>query len=93
MIRFVLAAAVLTAATSLHAQATERAVFLVRLGSDTIAVERASRIGHQLEGKLVIRSPALRIGQQLTLTDSSTVARVVTTVGVGAAGDSVQQRA
>jgi len=93
MIRFVLAAAVLTAATSLHAQATERAVFLVRLGSDTIAVERASRIGQQLEGKLVIRSPALRIGQQLTLTDSSTVARVVTTVGVGAAGDSVQQRA
>ncbi len=93
MIRFVLAAAALTAATSLHAQASERAVFLVRLGADTIAVERASRTGAQLEGRLLIRSPALRIGQQLTLTDSSAVARVVTTVGIGATSDSVQQRA
>jgi dienelactone hydrolase len=93
MIRFALAAAVLTAATSLQAQSPERAVFLVRLGSDTIAVERASRSGAQLEGNLLIRSPALRIGQQVTLTDSSTVERVVTSVGLGATGDSVQQRA
>jgi dienelactone hydrolase len=93
MTRYGLAVIALTAATSLHAQTSERAVFLVRLGSDTIAVERASRTGAQLEGKLLIRSPAIRIGQQVTLTDSSTVERVVTTVGVGATGDSVQQRA
>src|SRR3979411_820128 len=93
MTRFILAAAALTAAPSLHAQSPERAVFLVRLGADTIAVERASRTGAQLEGRLLIRSPALRIGQQVTLTESSTVERVVATVGVGATGDSVQQRA
>jgi alpha-beta hydrolase superfamily lysophospholipase len=93
MTRFVLAAAALMAATSLHAQGTERAVFLVRLGSDTIAVERASRSGDQLEGRLVMRSPALRMGQQITLNSASTVERVVTTLGLGATGDSVQQRA
>jgi uncharacterized protein len=94
MTRFVLTAAILMAATTtLRAQATERAVFLVRLGSDTIAVERASRTGAQLEGLLRIRSPALRIGQQVALTSAGTVERVVTTVGLGATGDSVQQRA
>lgn len=93
MRRFALALAALTVATSLHAQSTERAVFLVRLGTDTVAVERVTRSGAQLEGKLVIRSPALRIGQQVTLADSSTVARVEATVGAGATGDSIQQRA
>jgi dienelactone hydrolase len=93
MTRFVFAAVALMAATSLRAQATERAVFLVRLGSDTLAVERASHSGDQLEGRLVIRSPALRMGQQVTLNSASTVERVVTTLGLGAAGDSVQQRA
>jgi alpha-beta hydrolase superfamily lysophospholipase len=93
MIRFVPAAAALMAATSVHAQTTERAVFLVRLGSDTIAVERASRSGAQVEGRLLIRSPALRMGQQVTLNSASTVERVVTTLGLGATGDSVQQRA
>jgi pimeloyl-ACP methyl ester carboxylesterase len=97
MTRFVLVAAALAAApaatTPLHAQAPERAVFLVRLGNDTLAVEHASRSGLQVEGRLLLRAPVVRIGQQVTLTDSSTVERVVTTVGLGARGDSVQQRA
>jgi uncharacterized protein len=88
-----LALAALAAVAPLRAQSPERVVFLVRQGTDTIAVERASRSGSQLEGKLLIRSPTIRIGQQVALTDSSTVERVVTTVGLGASGDSLQQRA
>jgi dienelactone hydrolase len=77
----------------LNAQAPERAVFLVRQGAETLAVESASRQGTRLEGRLTLRQPMLRIGQEVTLTDSSTVARVVTRVSVGASGDTVHQRA
>jgi dienelactone hydrolase len=75
------------------AQAPERAVFLVRVGAETLAVENASRIGRQLEGRLVLRQPLLRLGQRLTLSDSSTVERMETAMSVGMTGDSVQQRA
>jgi alpha-beta hydrolase superfamily lysophospholipase len=75
------------------AQAPERAVFLVRQGADTLAVENASRDGTRLEGRLILRSPLLRIGQVVTLTDSSTVERLITLVSPVASGDTVQQRA
>jgi len=52
---FVLAAA---SPASLAAQgATESAAFVVRLGVDTVAVERFSRSATRLEGALVTRSP------------------------------------
>jgi hypothetical protein len=78
---------------TLRAQAPERAVFLVRVGAETLAVENVSRDGARLEGRLVMRTPLLRLGQQVTLSDSSTVERVTTAMSVGATGDSVQQRA
>lgn len=90
MRRTVLAFLLLPAAAS--AQSTERAVFLVRIGAETLAVENASRVGRDLEGRLVLRQPLLRLAQRVTLTDSSTVARVETAMSPGA-GDSVQQRA
>jgi dienelactone hydrolase len=91
--RWLAGALLATLAPSLGAQAVERAVFLVRIGPETLAVERASRIGRELEGQLLMRQPVLRLAQRVTLTDSSTVARVETAMSPGAAGDSVQQRA
>jgi dienelactone hydrolase len=85
--------ALLLLPAAIPAQSPERAVFLVRIGAETLAVENASRIGRELEGRLVIRQPLLRLAQRVTLTDSSTVARVETAMSPGAAGDSVQQRA
>ncbi len=87
------ALASLALAPALGAQATERAVFLVRLGNDTLAVENASRSGRRLEGRLLLRAPLLRIGQEVTLTDSSTVERVVTLMGDPTRGADTPRRA
>jgi uncharacterized protein len=80
-------------APAIGAQSPERALFLVRIGPETLAVEQASRLGRDLEGRLLMRQPVLRLAQRVTLTDSSTVARVETAMSPGVAGDSVQQRA
>jgi alpha-beta hydrolase superfamily lysophospholipase len=85
--------ALLPLPASARAQGAERAVYLVRQGSDTLAVETVSRTGDVLESRLLLRTPLLRIGQRVTLGDSSRVQRVVTTLAIGARGDSVQQRA
>src|SRR5258705_6144999 len=63
--------------STLRAQAPERAVFLVRQGAETLAVENTSRSGPRLEGRLLLRAPLVRIGQEATLTDSNTVRRVL----------------
>ena len=47
--------------TAARAQAPERGGFIVRLGNDTVAVERFSRTRTQLEGDVVTRSPETRI--------------------------------
>jgi uncharacterized protein len=87
------AASVALATTPLRAQSIERALFLITRGVDTLAVERASRAGRSGEGTLLVGGPVVaRIGQQVTLADSGTVERVVTTIWKGARGDSVQQR-
>ena len=78
---------------ALHAQSAERAVFLVRVGAETLAVENASLTGRLAEGRLVMRQPLLRLGQRVTLGDAGTVERVETAMSVGATGDSVRQRA
>jgi dienelactone hydrolase len=85
--------ALLLLPAAIPAQSPERALFLVRIGPETLAVEQAARIGRGLEGRLLMRQPVLRLAQRVTLTDSSTVARVEITMSPGAAGDSVQQRA
>lgn len=90
-IRMALALAAI--APTLGAQTSERALFLVRQGPDTLAVEQTARTGARFEGRLLMRTPLMRITQRVTLGDSSTVDRVATTVTPGAVGDSAQQRA
>ena len=80
-------------ALPLHAQVPDRAVFLVRQNAETLAVERASWNGPMLEGRLLVRSPLVRIVQYITLGDSGLVSRVVTEMSPGATGDTVRQRA
>jgi alpha-beta hydrolase superfamily lysophospholipase len=87
------AASVALATTPLHAQGAERAVFLITRGADTLAMERASNAGRAGEGTLLVGGPVVaRIGQQVTLSESGTVERVVTTIWKGARGDTLQQR-
>ena len=56
---FVATLAVLAAAAvpALAQGRVERAAFVVRLGADTLSVERFSRTGTRLEGELATRSP------------------------------------
>lgn len=90
------AAAVLSAlaalAPALHAQGAERAVFLVRFGSDTIAVERASRTATRLEGRLQMRLPPLRVAQTLLLGEAGAVTRLETEIADGARPDAPPRR-
>lgn len=78
-------------AAPLHAQ-SERAVFLVRHGGDTLAVEEMSHDGARFESTLRLRAPVVTLGQKITLSDSGTVREIVTSVAVGALGDSLVQR-
>jgi dienelactone hydrolase len=71
----------------LHAQ-RERAVFLVRHGADTVAVETTSRDGGLAEGAVRFRAPLLLVRQVVSFSHADTIARVVTDVGRGARGDS-----
>jgi dienelactone hydrolase len=80
-------------APALHAQSPERAVFLVRVGPDTVAVERASHDGARFEGHLLMRTPPLRIRQEVTIADSSRVERAVTLIGNPARGTATPRRA
>ncbi len=85
--------ALLLAPLALSAQQPERATFLVRHATDTLAVETMSRAGQQYTGELRLRTPVVTIGQQVALTDSGTVRTIATTVLAGVHGDSLVQRA
>jgi uncharacterized protein len=78
-------------AAPLHAQ-SERAVFLVRHASDTLAVESMTHTGARFEGTLRLRAPVVTLGQAIVLNDSGTVQQITTTVSIGARGDSLIQR-
>src|SRR4026208_1590249 len=56
--RYVMAASLLTAAPIAHAQT---GAFVVRLGTDTIAVERFQRIGDRIEGTVVRHTPLTNV--------------------------------
>jgi alpha-beta hydrolase superfamily lysophospholipase len=71
----------------LHAQ-SERALFLVRHGADTVAVETAWRGEGRAEGTVRFRAPLLRVRQVVSYSPANTIDRVVTTVGTGTLGDS-----
>lgn len=81
----------LLAPLALPAQ-SERAVFLVRRASDTLAVETVSRDGRRFDASLRLGTPVVTLGQQVTLSDSGTIHQIVTTVSAGARGDSLVQR-
>ena len=78
------------AAVSLGAQAVERAVFLVRLGRDTVAGENASYSGGRAESALRLRNPLVRIQRVLTLSPGAETRTMETTIGAGASGDSAR---
>lgn len=60
LVRTVVVASLLTASV-LHAQRPESGAFVVRLGSDTIALEQYTRTGNRIEGDLLSRVPQTRL--------------------------------
>jgi hypothetical protein len=73
--------------STLSAQAPERGGFIVRLGNDTVAVERFSRTRTQLEGDIVSRSPRTGITHYVaTLGPTGRITRYESALHAGAAG-------
>lgn len=80
------------AAVPLHAQAAERAVFLVRLGRDTLAVEKGSFAPGHVESSLLLRTPVTRINRTIVLSASGDMQSVTMTQGLGPTADSIVGR-
>ena len=85
--------ALLAAAGSRVEAQAERAVFLARVGGDTLAVETMSRTMTSAEALLRIRTPVLTVRQRVMISAANVVAKVTTLVGQGTRGDSALQRA
>jgi hypothetical protein len=82
----VLASAVVVPSV-LQAQIPERGGFIVRLGVDTVAVERFSRTPTQLEGDVVSRSPRTAIVHYVaTLAPSGRITRYEASTHAGGQG-------
>ena len=75
-------------AATLGAQQPERAVFLVRLGHDTLAVENASIGSGRAEGDLRYRTPLIRVHRVVTLSPAFELQTLDVVTGLGARGDS-----
>ena len=88
--RHLLTAGILATSTLLEAQQPERAVFLVRLGRDTIAVENASILNGRFEGDLRYRTPLVRVRRTITVSPLAELQMLDITVGSGPRGDSAQ---
>ena len=58
---FATIAAAIVSAAPLFAQRKETAAFVVRLGTDTVALEQYTRVGNRIEGDLLTRLPATRL--------------------------------
>jgi dienelactone hydrolase len=76
------------AAAAAAAQGDASAVFVVRLRSDTIAVERATISGRRAESAMRLQTPPALVRQVVVLGADGGAERVSTTVGRGAKGDS-----
>ncbi|HET6681421.1 MAG TPA: DUF2911 domain-containing protein [Gemmatimonadaceae bacterium] len=86
-------ALLLCVAAPAHVAAQERAGFLVRIGTDTFAVERFTRSDERLTGELVLRSPRTRVVRyDATLAPDGSVTRAEITTGPapGASGRTVR---
>ena len=80
----------IVAATSLQAQQVEQAVFVVRLGKDTFAVETATIRALQFEGDLRRRAPLLRVQRRVTFSPTFELQSLDVTAGTGPRGDSAR---
>ena len=84
--------ALLVGPAAASAQGDASAVFVVRVGSDTFAVERATIGARRAEGVLRVRSSQQQV-RQLVESDAAGAARhIVTMVGRGAHGDSAAKQ-
>lgn len=88
--RVVMLASCVVPAISAGAQSTERAIFLVRLGRDTLAVEDASFGNGRAEGTLRLRAPLMRVHRVMTVSPAGVVQSADMTTGTGMRGDSAQ---
>ena len=73
--------------------AQERAVFVARVGADTVAVEVMTRTGRTADATLQLRTPPGRVQQLVQLSGDQLVERITTIVRQGAAGETVAMRA
>ncbi len=85
-----LAAGLLASSSVLSAQQPERAVFLVRLGHDTLAVENASSLNGHFDGDLRYRTPLVRVRRSITVSSAAELEVLDITVGAGPRGDSAR---
>jgi len=87
-----LGAALVSLALPVGAQQPDRAVFLVRLGNDTLAAEIVTIGSGRAEGDLRYRTPLLRVRRALELSPSFELQRLDLTTGYGPSGDSAMSR-
>jgi alpha-beta hydrolase superfamily lysophospholipase len=94
--RFLFAAILASSAfagPSLHAQSVERAVFLVRSGRDTLAVESATSGGGTAESSLALRGGMVsRVRRSVVFAPAGGIRTMSTTVVIAARGDSTLAR-
>ena len=80
------------AAAQSAAQGDASAVFVVRIGADTIAVERATIAARRAEGAMWMRTPPSLVRQVVELDATGAAQRATTTLGRGVRGDSALKR-
>jgi dienelactone hydrolase len=80
------------AAASAAAQGESNAVFVVRVGNDTLAVERATISARHAEGAMRLRTPPTLVRQVVVLGANGGAEGISTTAGRGAQGDSSIKR-
>ncbi|MEP7001750.1 MAG: hypothetical protein ABI969_14785, partial [bacterium] len=83
----ILGALIAALATTAGAQQTERAVFFVRLGHDTLAAEIVSLTDGRAEGDLRYRTPLTRVQRTFRLSPAFEVQSLDHTKGSGARGE------
>jgi hypothetical protein len=85
-----LVALLLGTTTRIGAQAAERAVFVVRVGKDTFAVETATIRALEFEADLRRRTPLLRVQRRITFSPTLQLRSLDVTAGGGPQGDSAR---
>ena len=87
-----LGAVLVSLALPVSAQQPDRAVFLVRLGNDTLAAEVVTIGNGRAEGDMRYRSPLLRVRRVFALSPTFELEHLDFTSGYGPSGDSAMTR-